>query len=78
MADSQWQPAETAPENIAILVRIPNAIYHGNDGVYCAVRVNVVGAKRWMTFGLHIGHDCDADHQPTHWMPMPSVSPDMH
>ncbi len=65
-----WQPIESAPTNASVLVFIPNADHYGH-GVYRAMQVDMGTGRRWMTSGLHIGRDCGAENQPTHWMPLP-------
>lgn len=70
-----WRGMESAPDNTAVLVRIPGMDYYGNNGVYAAMRVNMGTGPRWMTFGWAIGRDCSAECQPTEWMPMPPTHP---
>lgn len=73
-----WQPIETAPKNVSVLVYIPNAEHYG-EGIYRAILVDMrptLRAPHWTTTGLHVGRDIGADCQPTHWMPLPAPPAD--
>lgn len=65
-----WQPISTAPENMSVLVFIPNADHYG-PGVYRAILANFGSGKYWITTGRHVGRAVALDDQPTHWMPLP-------
>lgn len=66
-----WQPIETAPRNVSVLAFIPRAEHYG-PGIYRAMLVDMGTGPRWTVNGLHMGRDCDPEHQPTHWQPLPS------
>ncbi len=67
---SEWQPIETAPTNISVLVYIPNAEHYG-EGIYRAILVDMGTGKRWHASTLHMGRDINPENRPTHWMPLP-------
>lgn len=75
IADSGWQPIETAPTNRAVLIHLPGLDYYGNDGVYAGMLVDMGTGKRWMTFGWAIGRDVGPENEPDAWMPMPLPAP---
>ena len=66
-----WQPIETAPTNVAVLVFVPDREHYG-DGIYRAILVDMGTGRRWHSTGLAVGRDIDRDSPPTHWMPLPS------
>jgi len=65
-----WQPIETAPINVSVLVFIPNAEHYG-VGIYRAIHVDMGTGKRWHCTALHMGGDINPEYWPTHWMPLP-------
>jgi hypothetical protein len=67
---ADWQPIETCPENVSVLIYIPNAEHYG-PGIYRAIRVNMGTGKRWLTTAWSCGRDYTANPEPTHWMPLP-------
>jgi hypothetical protein len=75
-APEGWQPIDSAPENVAILIHVPRLDYYGNNCVYAGMLVNMGTGRRWMTFGHAIGRDLGPDCMPDGWMPMPSHSSD--
>jgi len=68
-----WQPIETAPKNIGILVWWPHREYYGSCA-YAAMHVDMGTGERWMSYGVSIGRD--VFDTPTHWMPMPAAPPE--
>jgi hypothetical protein len=74
---AQWQPIETAPENIAVLVYVNWDRY----GIYRAILVNMGTGRHWHSSAWACGRDFPPGYpQPTHWMPLPdppAVTPTM-
>ena len=77
---SEWQPIETAPEAVPILVNAPGAD-RGRDSCEVVVIVRVDGELHYWTNGgpnagsnmWFCGDASVADPRfPTHWMPLPS------
>lgn len=66
----KWQPIETAPKDVSVLVFIPHAEHYG-EGIYRAILSSEFGS--WTTFGLHVGRAVGAGCWPTHWMPLPDA-----
>lgn len=61
-----WQPIETAPHDMPVLVSVPGR------GVFSAINVEAYGTRQWRTnadlfecFYPQIQGD------PSHWMPIP-------
>jgi hypothetical protein len=69
---AMWRPIDTAPMNAAVLIKLPNLDYYGNNSVYAGMLVDMGTGKRWMTFGYAIGRDIGPDDWPLAWMPLPS------
>lgn len=67
-----WQPIETAPENRAILVYVPNTDHYG-PGCWRAILVVTDYGRRWHSTGLHVGRDMSGPWVPTHWMELPEA-----
>lgn len=68
-----WQPIETAPKNISVLIFIPNAEHYGS-GIYRAILVHFrpeMYEAYWTTTAVNSGYDLGDRHKPTHWMPLP-------
>lgn len=72
VSSTKWQPIESAPVNSSVLVFIPNAEHYG-PGIYRALRPNFGVLRSWQVTGLNFGRDCEPNHQPTHWMPLPEI-----
>jgi hypothetical protein len=61
---SEWQPIETAPKMVAILVY--------NNGYMVAHWNEVYG--RWIAFGSDTADTLSLNrNKPTHWMPLPKA-----
>ncbi len=63
-----WNPIETAPEFVPILIWCPK-INRGLDS--CEVAILVEGSW-WTNGGPNGGSDMDFEVSPTHWMPIPA------
>ena len=58
-----WQPIETAPREVDVLVYVPNVQFPETIAMYCTPRA---GHPLWL--------DRESERllgQPTHWMPLP-------
>jgi hypothetical protein len=66
----KWQPIETAPTNVSILIFLPNWDHYGH-GVYRAIHVDMGTGQRWHTTAYAMGRDLCSSMNPTHWMPLP-------
>ncbi len=70
MPEKKWQPIATAPENVSVLIYIPEWDHYG-PGIYRAMLVNMITTKRWTTTAWACGRDLTSSVEPTHWMPLP-------
>ncbi len=68
---SGWQPIETAPKNVSVLIYIPNAEHYG-PGIYRGMLVDMGTGPHWSANAVAMGRDLGRDTMPTHWMPLPS------
>lgn len=73
----EWQPIETAPEGVHILLYWPRG-ERGNGGIECATifrddSIGPIGMSFWTHGGPNSGWDwepCNSE-KPTHWMSLP-------
>lgn len=74
---ARWQPIETAPEHVPILVWVPS-INRGHDSAEVVIIIRSAddpsgrGYSMWTNGGPNGGVDVDFEHDPTHWMPVPA------
>lgn len=66
-----WQPIETAPTNVSILVFIPDLDHYG-PGIYRAILVDMGTGRRWHATTVAMGRDLGPHDTPTHWRPLPT------
>lgn len=62
-----WQPIETSPEFVPILIWVPE-VNRGRDSAEVVIRVE---NSWWTNGGPNAGADLDFEKPPTHWMPLP-------
>lgn len=71
---SEWQPIETVPHNVSVLIYVPHAEHYG-PGIYRAIRVvgmspSIDLPPRWHVTAVGMGRDIQ-DRDVTHWRPLP-------
>jgi hypothetical protein len=69
--EAAWQPIETAPTNVSVLVFMPRWEHYG-PGIYRAILVDMGTGKRWHSTAWACGRDVPPDEWPTHWQPLPA------
>lgn len=73
---SNWQPIETLPEGVHVLLWFPEG-ERGIGGMEAATVYREPGGPSrcgyafWTHGGPNAGSDWDTDLAPTHWMPLP-------
>lgn len=64
LQDVQWQPIETVPRDMEVLLYENGAMYKGQYWYYCE-------DEKRMFFDCDCGQYIASSPKPTHWMPLP-------
>jgi len=68
---SDWQPIETAPEHIPILVWVPEENRGHDSAEVVIIYRGADGMSFWTNGGSNGGSDLYFNRAPTHWQPLP-------
>ena len=73
----EWQPIDTAPKEIEVLVLRRDGIMHvARVGGFAERRYGILSADfgdASCSFFFPVGGDHNQDDTPTHWMPLPAA-----
>lgn len=67
----EWQPIETAPEGVPILVWVPEAHRGFGSAEVVVIYRDHDDIQYWTNGGANAGDDVYFERTPTHWMPIP-------